>query len=80
MPAVTPAMGALVDQAEASLRDSLDACPPFLAYISGDGVYAARMVAIDALAALSEAWESSVEYRLDLVTARLLAWDRIASR
>lgn len=77
---ISPALSALVDQAEASLRDLLDTQPTYAAEVydtDSDTARAASLVAVDVLAALSEAWETSVEHRLDLVTSRLLAWRRM---
>ena len=79
-PPMSVGLQALVDQAEASLRDLLQDYPTFLADIreNARSAGAARMVAIDTLAALAEDANSSVEHRLDLVTARLCAWNRLA--
>ena len=79
MPNVGAGLQALVDQHNAALRDLLDAYPQFKEQLTtvAESATAARMVVIDTLAALSEAYEESVEHRLDVVTARLLAWDNL---
>lgn len=80
MPPMSPGLLALTDQAEASLRELLGAYPSYLNEFHSPPIsQAAALVAVDVLAALSECWEESVEKRLDVVTARLLAWRRIAS-
>lgn len=78
---ISPALLALTDQAEASLREMLDPTPSYAAELrNGQLGTAAALVAVDVLAALSESWETSVEHRLDVVTSRLLAWQRITEQ
>lgn len=78
-PNVSIALNALADQAEASLRDYLADYPTFLADLADNrrSREMAQTVAVDVLAVLSECWETPVENRLNVVTARLLAWQRI---
>lgn len=69
------ALAAQVDQAEASLREMFG---PFETYRADtSSMNACGLVAVDVLAVLSENWTKPVEKRLDLITARLLAWKRI---
>lgn len=73
---ISLALAAQVDQAEASLREMFGEFSNLRA--DAMTMNGCALVAVDVLAALSEAWQESVEKRLDLVTARLLAWQRIA--
>lgn len=70
------ALQAQVDQSEASLREMFGEYPTYRSDTAS--MNAAGLVAVDALAALSEVWSESVEARLDVLTARLLAWKRIS--
>lgn len=81
-PPMSPSLLALTDQAEASLSELLEGFPSLKSDLreNASSSAAAQMVAIDVLASLSEEWEEPVERRLDTVTARLLAWQRIAAR
>lgn len=78
-PAMSLSLLAAVDQSEAWLRDWLAGFPQVEAEVrdSNEWRRAIEMVAIDALAALSEVWQQPVQERLDVLTARLLAWQRI---
>lgn len=81
-PAMTLRLQAAVDGAEAHLRIMLDNYPSLAHDLRENprSQNVVQTVAIDVLAALSEAWEESVETRLDIVTARLLAWQRIGAQ
>jgi len=80
MPPMTLRLQAAVDGAEAHLREWLSDSPSMLMEFRerGNSSRAAQLVAVDVLAVLSEAWDQSVEARLDIVTCRLLAWQRLA--
>lgn len=78
-PAMSPGLLAAVDGAEVHLREWLAAFPSVDREVRENSEWrrTVQMVAIDCLAALSEVWEGPVERRLDVLTARLLAWQRI---
>ncbi len=81
-PNVSIALNALADRAEASLRDYLADYPTFLADLADNrrSREMAQYVAVDCLATLSEIWSTSVENRLTMLTARLLAWQRLTDQ
>lgn len=71
-----------VDQAEAALRQHLTPYPGLAADLRENprSQHVAQNIAVDVLAVIQELHEATVEDRLDAVTARLLAWYRIAER
>jgi hypothetical protein len=80
-PPTSLSMLAMADQAEAALREFLDDSPSFMSELRDNprSQMFAQIVAVDVLAALSEACEESVQHRLDVVTSRLLAWQRLSA-
>lgn len=81
-PNLSPGLLAAVDGAELHLREWLS-CFPLIDTDLRESTHTQRtvqMVSVDVLAALSEAWEAPVEDRLNLITARLLAWQRLTER
>lgn len=79
-PKVSPSLLAMADQAEAELRDYLQDYPALVADLRENprSQQIAQSVSVDVLACLSEVWREPVETRLNVVCARLLAWQRLS--